>query len=103
MTNTHVDPRLGVVALVDPWNEESGSELSEHGKQVVRERLEAIGYAHVTFIASHAMQQHVNANNGKWLAPDSRPVEGWTLYHAPDAEVLVDEAGIDFTDDALWA
>ena len=103
MTNTHVDPRLGVVALVDPWNEESGSELSEHGKQVVREKLEAIGYAYVTFIASHAMAEHVAANHGKWVKPDSRPVEGWTYYDSPGAEVLVDEAGIDFADPEMWA
>jgi len=103
MTSTYVNPELDVIALVDPWDEESGSELSAHGKQIVRERLEAIGYGHVTFISSHSMQQYVAANNGLWLKPDSRPVEGWTYYDSPDAEVLVDQAGIDFTDDALWA
>lgn len=103
MTSTYVTPELDVTALIDPYDEESGSELSAHGKQVVRERLEAIGYGHVTFIAAHEMQQYVNAGNGKWVQPDSAPVEGWSYYDAPDAEVLVDEAGIDFTDPEMWA
>src|SRR5690606_29499394 len=94
-------PELDVTALVDPWDEESGSELSERGKWIAREKLEAIGYGHVIFLAAHEMQQYVNANNGKWVQPDSAPVEGWSYYDAPDAGVLVDEAGIDFSDEAM--
>jgi len=103
MTSTYVNPELNVTALVDPWDEESGSELSAHGRQVVEEKLEAIGYADVIFCPEHEMAEFVTASHGKWVQPDSRPVEGWSYFDAPDAEVLVDEAGIDFTDDALWA
>jgi len=102
MANTHVDPKLDVVALVDPWDEESGCELSDHGRRIVREKLQAIGYADVVFISPDVAGGYVAASNGKWLKPDSRPVEGWRYYDAPSAEVLV-EAGIDFGDDAMWA
>lgn len=102
MTSTYVNPELNVIALVDPYDEESGSELSEHGRQVVTEKLRALGYAHVSFVAAHEMWQHVAAYCGKWVTPDSRPVAGWAYYDSPDAEVLVDEAGIDFTDEAMW-
>ena len=103
MTNTYVDPDLNVIALVDPWDEESGSELSAHGRQVVEEKLEAVGYADVIFCADHEMAEFVAASHGLWLQPDSRPRAGWTFFDAPDAEVLIDVAGIDFTDPDMWA
>jgi len=104
MTSIHVNPDHNVTALVDPYDEESGSELSEHGRQVVEEKLRAIGYGHVTFIASHEMAQHVNAYpGGRWYQEGAQPREGWSFFDAPDAEVLVDEAGIDFTDPEMWA
>lgn len=104
MTSTYVNPELDVIALVDDYDEESGSELSAHGKQVVTEKLRAIGYADVIFCAAHEMAQYVNAfPGGRWYQEGAQPREGWSYFDAPDAEVLVDEAGIDFTDDALWA
>ena len=103
MDDYYIHPDLNVIALVDPHNEASGDELSEHGKQVVRESLQAQGYAEVVFIPAAEMAQHVAANSGKWLAPDSQPREGWQYFDAPPAEVLVHDAGIDFTDEAMWA
>ena len=103
MNDYYINPDLNVIALVDPHDEASGDELSAHGKRVVTERLQALGYADVIFCAEHEMGQFVNAQHGKWVQPDSRPVEGWCYYDAPDAEVLVDNAGIDFTDEAMWA
>ena len=99
----YINPELNATALVDPWDAESGSELSEHGKRIVTEKLQALGYGYVTFIAEHEMGQHVLAHCGKWLKSDSRPVEGWSYYDAPDGEVLTIDAGIDFTDPEMWA
>lgn len=104
MTSTYIDPALGAVALIDPYDEESGSELSAHGRQVVREKLQAQGYGDVIFCPAHEMAGLVAAYpGGLWLQPDSQPVEGWSYFDAPDAEILVDQAGIDFTDPKMWA
>lgn len=103
MNDYYINPDLNVVALIDPYDEESGDELSAHGKRIVEERLKAIGYANVIFCAEHEMAEFVAASHGQWVEPNSRPVAGWQYFDAPDAEVLTEDAGIDFTDPEMWA
>jgi len=103
MAETYIDPKQKVIALVDAYDEEAGADLSAYGKDVVRSRLQAIGYNDVIFMPAAEMNQHVNAcPGGGWYREGMQLREGWTFFHTPDAEVLVDVAGIDFTDERMW-
>jgi len=102
MTNTHVDPKLGVVALVDVYDEEAGCGLSSAGRAEITRKLTDAGYASVTYMPSSEMGEYVNACNGIWYeAGMGAPREGWTYFHRVDAEEL-SALGIDFGDDAMW-